>query len=64
MLEWTAAGEGPRFSALIHHTDALREWAYDKNSHVGRLDEALNQAKHEGWLVVDMKKDWKQVYPN
>jgi phosphoserine phosphatase len=60
MLQWTAAGEGKRLMVLIHHTDAEREWAYDKDSHVGKLDKALNQ--HD-WTVVDMKKDWKLIYP-
>ncbi len=63
MLEWTTAGEGPRFSLIVHHTDARREWAYDRNSHVGKLDRALDEAPARGWLVVDMKRDWKRVYP-
>lgn len=64
MLQWTAAGAGPRFMLLVHHTDAGREWAYDRKSHVGRLDEALDEAAARGWTVVDMKKDWKVVYPS
>jgi phosphoserine phosphatase len=63
MLQWTAAGEGKRLQVLIHHTDADREWAYDKVSHVGKLDKALLQAKQHDWTVVDMKKDWKLIYP-
>jgi phosphoglycolate phosphatase-like HAD superfamily hydrolase len=63
MLQWTAAGEGSRFMLLVHHTDAEREWAYDRQSPVGRLDKALDQAQRCGWTVVDMKKDWKQVFP-
>ena len=63
MLQWTAAGKGPRFMGIVHHTDAEREWAYDRKSHIGRLDKALDQAKEKGWLVVDMKSDWKQVFP-
>jgi phosphoserine phosphatase len=63
MLQWTAAGEGPRFMLLVHHTDAEREWAYDQQSPVGRLDKALEEAQMRGWTVVDMKKDWKQVFP-
>ncbi|WNZ58205.1 hypothetical protein QT397_12985 [Microbulbifer sp. MKSA007] len=63
MLEWTTAAKGPRFAMLIHHTDAKREWAYDKNSSVGRLDKALQAAKANGWLVVDMAKDWRTVFP-
>jgi hypothetical protein len=63
MLQWTAAGAGPRLAALIHHTDAEREWAYDKDSSIGRLDKALTEAQARGWTVVDMKRDWKQVHP-
>lgn len=63
MLQWTAAGEGKRFMLLVHHTDAEREYAYDRNSHVGKLDKALNEAGKHGWTVVDMKKDWKVIYP-
>jgi hypothetical protein len=64
MLQWTAAGTGPRFMLLIRHTDAEREWAYDRKSHVGRLDKALDEAAARGWTVVDMKKDWKVIYPS
>jgi hypothetical protein len=63
MLQWTAAGAGARFMALVHHTDAQREWAYDRESHVGRLDKALDEAKSRSWTVVDMKQDWKRVFP-
>ena len=63
MLQWTAAGEGSRFMLLVHHTDAEREWAYDRHSPVGRLDKALDEAQRRGWTVVDMKKDWKQIFP-
>ncbi|MEN8204898.1 MAG: HAD family hydrolase [Pseudomonadota bacterium] len=63
MLQWTAAGEGARFMLLVHHTDAVREYAYDRKSHVGRLDKALDEAGQKGWTVVDMKTDWKTVYP-
>jgi phosphoglycolate phosphatase-like HAD superfamily hydrolase len=62
MLQWTTAGTGSRFSMIVRHTDADREWAYDRNSHIGRLDKALDEAGRRGWLVVDMKKDWKTVY--
>jgi len=61
MLEWTTAGTGPRFGLIIHHTDAEREFAYDRESHVGKLDKALNEAKARGWTVVSMKDDWKTV---
>ncbi len=64
MLQWTTLrGEGRRFAGIVHHTDADREFAYDRDSHVGRLDKALSEAAVNGWTVVDMKKDWKVVYP-
>ncbi len=63
MLQWTASGTGPRFTGLVHHTDAEREWAYDRQSPIGRLDKALDDAREKGWLVVDMKRDWKVVFP-
>lgn len=63
MLEWTTAGEGPRFGLIVHHTDAEREWAYDRDSHIGTLDKALDEAGQRGWIVVDMKRDWRQIYP-
>jgi hypothetical protein len=63
MLQWTTAGQGPRFALLVHHTDAEREWAYDKDSAVGRLDKALTEAEAKGWTVVDMKDDWNVIYP-
>jgi phosphoglycolate phosphatase-like HAD superfamily hydrolase len=62
MLEWTAAGDGPRFMGLVHHTDAEREYAYDRMSHVGKLDKAWDEAVARKWTVVDMKKDWKQIF--
>jgi len=62
MLQWTAAGEGRRLCVLIHHTDAEREWAYDRESKIGGLDQALDEAGTRGWTVVDMKTDWKAVY--
>jgi hypothetical protein len=63
MLQWTAAGDGSRFMLLVHHTDAEREYAYDRKSHVGKLDQALDEAGRRGWTVVDMKREWKVVYP-
>jgi phosphoglycolate phosphatase-like HAD superfamily hydrolase len=63
MLQWTAAGEGARFMGIVRHTDAEREWAYDRQSSIGRLDKALDEAVQKGWTVVDMKQDWKIVYP-
>jgi phosphoserine phosphatase len=63
MLQWTTAGAGARLALIVQHTDAEREWAYDRTSSIGRLDEALDEAKAKGWTVVDMKKDWKIIYP-
>ncbi len=63
MLEWTISGDGPRFAGLVHHTDAQREFAYDRKSPVGKLDKALDEAAAKGWTVVDMKKDWNQIFP-
>jgi hypothetical protein len=62
MLRWTTAGPGPRFGLIVHHTDADREYAYDRESHVGRLDKALAEAVQRGWVVVDMKRDWKSIF--
>jgi len=62
MLEWTAAGSGARLMLLVHHTDAQREYAYDRDSAVGKLDKALTEAQKRGWVVVDMKRDWKVVF--
>ncbi len=63
MLQWATSGKGKRFALYVHHTDEIREWAYDRKSHVGRLDKGLEEAKKNGWTVVDMKKDWKVIYP-
>lgn len=64
MLQWTTlAGEGKRFAGIVHHTDQEREFAYDRDSHMGRLDKALIEAKTNDWTVVDMKKEWKVIYP-
>jgi len=63
MLQWTAAGSGPRFCLIVHHTDAEREWAYDRASHTGKLDKAWDEAKERGWTVVSMKDDWKTIFP-
>jgi phosphoglycolate phosphatase-like HAD superfamily hydrolase len=62
MLQWTAAGPGARLCLFVHHTDAEREWAYDRESHIGRLNKGLDEAQSRGWPVMDMKKDWKQVF--
>ena len=63
MLQWTAAGEGARVMGLVHHTDAQREWAYDRESPVGRLDKALDEAREKGWTVVDVRQEWRTVFP-
>lgn len=63
MLRWTTAAQGPRFGLIVHHTDAEREWAYDRDSPVGRLKRALDEAPEHGWQVVDMKHDWRVIYP-
>jgi phosphoglycolate phosphatase-like HAD superfamily hydrolase len=63
MLEWTTAGEGARLGVLIHHTDGEREWAYDRDSHIGRLDRGLDEAEARGWTVVSMKDDWGRIFP-
>ena len=62
MLEWTAAGSGARFMGIVHHDDAEREWAYDRNSHVGKLDKALDEGMRRGWTIASMKRDWKKIF--
>lgn len=62
MLEWTTSGEGPRFGLIVHHTDAEREFAYDRDSHVGKLSKGLDEAAKRGWVLVDMAKDWSRVW--
>jgi haloacid dehalogenase-like hydrolase len=64
MLQWTAAGHGPRLMGLVHHDDAVREYSYDRNSKFGRLDKALRAAQTNGWTVVSMKNDWKAIFPS
>lgn len=63
MLEWTSSGRGPRLGVIVHHTDAAREWAYDRDSPVGTLMRALDEAPKRGWTLVDMQRDWKVIYP-
>jgi len=63
MLQWTTAGNGARLALIVHHTDPVREYAYDRKSPVGKLDKALDAATANGWTVVDMKNDWKLIYP-
>ena len=63
MLEWTTSGPGPRLGMIVHHTDPTREWAYDRGSPIGTLARALDEAPAHRWVVVDMKQDWKNVFP-
>jgi hypothetical protein len=63
MLQWTAGGSGARFMGIVHHTDAAREWAYDRQSPIGKLDKALDEGTSRGWTIVDMKRDWNRVFP-
>jgi phosphoglycolate phosphatase-like HAD superfamily hydrolase len=63
MLQWTTAGRGARFALIVHHDDAQREWAYDRTSHIGRLDKAWDEAVARGWTVVSMKNDWTRIFP-
>jgi phosphoglycolate phosphatase-like HAD superfamily hydrolase len=62
MLQWTCGASGPRFCLYVHHTDDKREWAYDRQSSIGRLDKGLDAATAEGWTVVDMRGDWKTIF--
>ncbi len=64
MLEWTTAGSGPRFGLIVHHTDAAREWGYDRKSPFGKLDRGLDEAPKRGWTVVNMKDDWARIFPS
>ena len=63
MIQYVMGGEGRRMGLLVHHTDAKREYVYDRKSHVGRFDKALDEAKTNGWIIVDMKNDWNTVFP-
>ena len=63
MLQWTTAGTGARFALIVHHNDATREWAYDRHPAIGNLEKALDEANAKGWTVVDMKNDWRRVFP-
>ena len=63
MLQYTAAGDGPKLMLYLHHTDSVREWAYARDSHIGRLDQGLDEAAEHGWTVIDMAKDWNVIYP-
>jgi len=64
MLEWTTSGEGPRFGLIVHHNDPEREWAYDRESHIGKLARGLDEGPKRGWTIVSMKDDWKAVFPS
>jgi len=64
MLEWTTSGEGARFALIVHHDDADREFAYDRESHIGRLAKGLDEGPGRGWSIVSMKEDWKMVFPD
>ena len=63
MMQWTASNKHKSFMLYVHHTDSVREWAYDRDSHIGKLDKGLDQAIKDGWTVIDMEKDWKVIYP-
>lgn len=63
MLEWTAGGDGPRLAMLVHHDDDTREWAYDRESHIGRLGRGLDEGPQRGWKIISMKNDWSRIYP-
>ena len=63
MMRWADSNTLPSFQIYVHHTDSIREWAYDRKSSVGRLDKGLDEANEKGWTVIDMKNDWKVVYP-
>jgi len=63
MLQWTASNKLKSFMLYVHHTDSLREWAYDRESHIGRLDKGLDEAIEKGWTIIDMERDWKIIYP-
>jgi len=62
MLEWTTSGAGPRLAMIVHHDDATREFAYDRGSHIGKLERGLDEAAARGWTVISMKDDWSTVY--
>ena len=63
MMQWTASNKLKSFMLYVHHTDSVREWAYDRESHIGRLDKGLDEANEKGWTIIDMEKDWKVIYP-
>ncbi len=63
MMQWTASNPDTSFMLYVHHTDSVREWAYDRKSHIGRFNKGLDEANEKGWTVVDMENDWDVVYP-
>jgi hypothetical protein len=63
MLEWVTSGAGPRYGLIVHHDDAVREYAYDRKSAVGKLDRGLTEGPKRGWTIVSMKSDWKRIFP-
>lgn len=62
MLQYTSAGSSPRFGMIVHHTDSTREYAYDRQSHIGQLNKGLDDAAKYNWVIVDMKNDWKKIF--
>ena len=63
MLEWVTAGGNASLGLILHHTDTEREYAYDRDSHIGKLSKGLDEAKSRGWVLEDMKQDWEKVFP-
>lgn len=63
MLEYTTSGDGPSLAMIVHHTDGDREYAYDRDTHIGRLDKAMTDAPAKGWHLIDMARDWSTIYP-
>ena len=63
MLQWTKAGFGPTLAMIVHHTDAKREWAYDRDSHIGTLNKGLDMVAANGFVLIDMKNDWNVIFP-
>ena len=63
MMQWTSQGDGANFMLYLHHTDSIREWAYDRQSAIGHLDKGLDEAIEKGWTIIDMENDWKLIYP-
>jgi haloacid dehalogenase-like hydrolase len=62
MLEYATTGPGPSLGLILHHTDSAREWAYDSESHIGKLERGLDEAAAKGWIIVDMAVDWSRIY--